>query len=190
VGNSLDASVKMSGDPKLLVKLSTEVNSQEAHAIDIKYHKSCWAKNVTGVLCKSSTNNSLRLEKASKIAAKIKFLMLTEVALNSSQILKMAQLEDAYECICHENNVKSGSISQKSIKELIQREILSAEFHKQSQVNTPEVVSVKQSRDNAIHLSESLKENASSEMKTLYDAALILRRTINRIEPWVFSGSL
>lgn len=81
MGNSLDAAVKKSGDPKPLVKLSTEVNSQEVHAIDIKYHKSCLAKNVTGVLCKSSTNDSLRLEKASKIAAKIKFLMLTEVAL-------------------------------------------------------------------------------------------------------------
>jgi len=75
------------------------------------------------------------LEKASAIAAKIEFLALTEVALNSGQILNMAQLDDAYECIRRENNVKSGSISRKSIKELIQREISSAEFHKQSQVN-------------------------------------------------------
>lgn len=126
----------------------------------------------------------------SEIAAKIEFLTLTEIVLNGGQTVNMAQLEEAYECICCENNVQLGSVSRKSIKELIQRKI-GVEFHKQRQVNKPEVVSVKQSRDGAIQLSiESMNENASSKMKTLYDAALILRNAINKSDPWVFSGSL
>ena len=40
-GNSLDKAVKMLGDEKLLVKLSTAVDSKDGHAIDIKYHKNC-----------------------------------------------------------------------------------------------------------------------------------------------------
>ena len=40
-GSSLDNVVKQSKDPKLLVKLSTSLDSTDAHAIDIKYHKSC-----------------------------------------------------------------------------------------------------------------------------------------------------
>ena len=40
-GSSIDAAVKNLGDPKLLAKLSTTLNSQEAHAIDIRYHKNC-----------------------------------------------------------------------------------------------------------------------------------------------------
>lgn len=189
-GNSLAAAVKRTGDQRLLVKLSTAVDNQDAHAIDMKYHNNCWAKHVTGVLRKSTTNESLG-EKNSEIAAKIEFLTLTEIVLNGGQIVNMAQLEEAYESICRENNVQLGSVSRKSIRELIQREIEGVEFHKQRQVNKPEVVSVKQSRDGAIQLStESMSENASTKMKTLYDAALILRNAINKSDPWFFSGSL
>ena len=147
------------------MKLSTAVDKQDAHAIDIKYHKNCWAKHVTGVLRKSTTNESLG-EKTSEIAAKIEFLTLTKIVLNGRQSVNMAQLEDAYECIRRENNVQLGSVSRKFIKELIQREIEGVECQKQRQVNKPEVVSVKQSRDGAIQLStESMNENASSKMK-------------------------
>ena len=39
-GSSLNAAVKKEGDEKKLhVKLSTAVDSRDAHAIDIKYHK-------------------------------------------------------------------------------------------------------------------------------------------------------
>ena len=42
--------MKKEGDEKLHVKLSTAVDSRDAHAIDIKYHKNCWTKHVTNVL--------------------------------------------------------------------------------------------------------------------------------------------
>ncbi|CAH3182355.1 unnamed protein product [Porites lobata] len=80
-GSSLEAAVKTSGDPKLLVKLSTALDGQDAHAIDVKYHKNCWAKNVTGVLRKSSITEGDG-EETSEIAAKIEFLTMTETALN------------------------------------------------------------------------------------------------------------
>ena len=40
-GSSLDAAVKKEEDEKLHVKLSTAVDSKDAHAIDIKYHQNC-----------------------------------------------------------------------------------------------------------------------------------------------------
>lgn len=36
-GESLQTAVKKLGDPKFLVKLSTAVDSKDAHAIDVKY---------------------------------------------------------------------------------------------------------------------------------------------------------
>lgn len=188
-GSSLEAAVKTSGDPKLLVKLSTALDGQDAHAIDVKYHKNCWAKNVTGVLRKSSITEG-HGEETSEIAAKIEFLTMTETALNSGEIMNMAQLQDAFECICRENNVQSKSWNRKSIKELIQREVEGVEFHKPKRVNESERISVKRCRDSAIHLSESLNETTACEMKTLYDAALILRKAINKSERWIFAGSL
>ncbi|CAH3164810.1 unnamed protein product [Porites lobata] len=59
-GSSLDNAVKQSKDPKLLVKLSTALDSTDAHAIDIKYHKSCWAKHVSGVLRKTIKDDEER----------------------------------------------------------------------------------------------------------------------------------
>lgn len=86
--------------------------------------------------------------------------------------------------------MRSKSWSRKAIKDLIQREIEGVEFHKPKRVNESERVSVKQSRDSAIRLSESLNENAASNMRTLYDAASILRKAINKSERWIFAGSL
>lgn len=57
-GSSLDAAVKKEGDEKLHVKLSTAVDSRDAHAIEIKYHKNCWTKHVTNVLRKHSTTTN------------------------------------------------------------------------------------------------------------------------------------
>ena len=115
---------------------------------------------------------------------------MTETALNSGEIMNMAQLQDAFECICRENNVQSKSWNRKSIKELIQREVEGVEFHKPKRVNESERISVKRCRDSAIHLSESLNKTTACEMKTLYDAALILRKAINKSERWIFAGSL
>ncbi|CAH3136345.1 unnamed protein product, partial [Porites lobata] len=141
-GSSLDNAVKQSKDPKLLVKPSTALDSTDAHAIDIKYHKSCWAKH----------------------------------------------LEQAFDSISNENNSPK-TLSRRSVKELIQKEIKGVEFHKPSRANEPERVSVKQCRDTAIHIVESTADSDES-MKTLFDAASILRKAINRSEKWVFSGSL
>jgi len=61
------------------VKLSTSVDSKDAHAIDIKY-KNCWTKHVTNVLRKPSATTTI--EQASEVAAKIEFVSMTEMALN------------------------------------------------------------------------------------------------------------
>ena len=58
------------------------------------------------------------------------------------------------------------------IKKLIQAEIEDVEFHKPKRVNESERVRIKESRD-AIQLSETANEDCTSNMKTLYDAAVL-----------------
>ena len=90
---------------------------------------------------------------------------MTEIALNNGNVLNMAQLQNAFGTICEENNVSSSSWSRRSVKELIQREIHGVEFHKPTRVNESERVSIKESRDSAIRLSESLNnENATGKI--------------------------
>ena len=80
--------------------------------------------------------------------------------------------------------------SRKAIKKLIQAEIEDVEFHKPKRVNESEMDSIKESRDVAIQLSETANEDCTSNMKTLYDAAVLLRKSINNCKKWVFTGSL
>ena len=187
-GSSLDAAVKKEGDEKLHVKLSTAVDSKDAHAIDIKYHKNCWTKHVTNVLRKPSATSNI--EQASEVAAKIEFVTMTEMALKSGKVMNMSQLQAAFDTISQENSVEGKTCSRKTIKKLIQAEVQGVEFHKPKRVNESERVSIKESRDVAIQLSETVNEDCTSNMKTLYDAAVLLQKAINNCKKWVFTGSL
>ena len=85
----------------------------------------------------------------------------------------MSQLQAEYETISQENNVKAKTCSRKAIMKLVQAEIENVEFHKPKHVNETERVSIKESRDVAIQLSETANEDCTRNMKTLYDAAVL-----------------
>ena len=87
--------------------------------------------------------------------------------------MNMLQLQGAYDTILQENNVKAKTCSRQAIKKLIQSEIEDVEFHKPKRVNESERVSIKELRDVPIQLSETANEDCTSNMKTLYDAAVL-----------------
>ena len=70
-GTSLRGAIELSRNDKLRVKFSTAINTTDAHAIDIKYHKNCWTKNVSNVLRKPLASSSSSSVLAGEIAAKI-----------------------------------------------------------------------------------------------------------------------
>ena len=123
------------------------------------------------MLCKQSTTSNI--EQAIEVAAKIEFVTMAEMALKSAKIMNMLQLQGAYDTISQGNNVKAKTCSRKAIKKLIQSEIEDVEFHKPKRVNESERVSIKELRDVAIQLSETANEDCTSNMKTLYDAAVL-----------------
>ena len=98
---------------------------------------------------------------------------MAEMALKSGKTMNMSQLQAAYDTISQENNVKAKTCSRKAIKKLIQAEIEDVDFHKPKSGNESERVSIKESRDVAIQLSETANEDCMSNMKTLYDAAVL-----------------
>ena len=89
---------------------------------------------------------------------------MAEIALKSVKIINMSQLHAAYDTISQENNVKGKTCSCKAIKKLIQAEIEDVEFHTPKRVNESERVSIKESRDVAIQLSETANEDCTSNM--------------------------
>lgn len=129
--------------------MNTALAANDAHSIDVKYHKNCWSKNVS-VLRKPSTSGETNSISACEIAAKIEFLTMTEIALHNGKIATMSELQSAFESFLEENNVPDASCKRKVLKQLLQKEIPDTEFHKPKRVNEPERVSAKKTRDEAI----------------------------------------
>ena len=77
-GESLRTAIGMSGNDKLSVKLNTSIAPDDAHSIDIKYHKNCWAIHESHVLRKETSESSSE-KLAGKIIAQIEFLTMTEM---------------------------------------------------------------------------------------------------------------
>ena len=106
-GESLRTAIGMSGNDKLSVKLNTSIAPDDAHAIDIKYHKNCWAVHVPHIL-RRETSESSSEKLAGEIAAKIEFLTMTEITLRSGKVVTLSELpEYALESILESNNAKN-----------------------------------------------------------------------------------
>ena len=182
---------------RLRVKLSTAVDLSDDHAIDIKYHKKSWGNNVSTVLRQSSpveigSSNSVESSNVAGIAARIEFLTATEMSLREGHVLTMAELQAEFENILRANGAEKVTCSRKALKELITNAIYDVEFHKPRRVNESERVTIKETRDAAIQASEAVNQgnDINEDMKTLFNAALHLRKSINKSKKWVFDGSL
>lgn len=189
-GNSLRAAIELANNQKLNVKLNTCVDANDAHAIDIKYHKSCWAKNVTGVLRKPIESSCQSKIVNAEVAAKIEFLNMIETELNNGKILTMADLQLAYLEILKANHVPEPTCDRKRLKQMLKSQIADIEFHQAKKVNESDRVTLKKTRDAAVQQSEILDTNdVCEEMSILFNAASILRKHINKSDRWTFTGS-
>ena len=102
----------------------------------------------------------------------------------------MSSLQESFVSILSANNVQSPERNRKKLKQLLQREIPGIEFHRPKRVNESDLVSLKNARDAAIQQVEDKFLDTAADIKTLYDAASVLRKAINKAENWRFTGTL
>ena len=187
-GRFLEQVIEKARSEKLMVKLCTAINLEDALAMKIKNHKCCWAANVTNVLCKETDNPTTEGSTAVDYAAEVEFLSLLDGELMDGNIFSMSVLQNAYQNIMSANNVQDPTYSRKRLKMLIQIQIPDTEFHHPKRVNESERVSSKRARDAAMQLAE--ESSLADDMNLLYKAALVLRNKIELSKPWEFQGSL
>lgn len=99
---------------------------------------------------------------------------------------QLSKLQEGYSSILEANNVENPACRNKVIKQLIQNEIQGTKFQR---VNESERITFKSTRGFAIHVSEDSIDDSDQEMKTLFEAAKFLRRSISQCKNWVFTGS-
>lgn len=184
-GQFIRAAVQITGNERLMTKLSTAINTDDAHAIDIKYHNKCYTTNVRNVLRRSQSSSD---EDSAEIAARLEFLDIIENTLREGKTLNMTELESVYMKVLQENDVANPSCCRKVIKQLLSNKIPDVAFHRPKRKNEPERVTVKQTRDDSILSSETAYSNDSG-MKDVYNAAAVLRKSINKCKNWEFTGT-
>jgi len=174
-GSSLKEAIEKSDDKELKVKLCTAIDDGDAHAIDIKYHKRCWAQHVTNVLRKKTD-----MPETHSAAAEI----LLEGSMPS-----MASLQTAYVSIQMANDVQEPNCDRRQLRQMIESKIPDVEFHKAKRVNESDRVSIKASKDAAISMADDVRKDDNEDMNILYKAAAVLRYAIKKADRWNFSGS-
>lgn len=101
----------------------------------------------------------------------------------------MSDIQVAYDGILKENGIQNKTCSRKLLKQLIEHKIDDVEFHKPKRVNESEKITIKETRDAVIQLLIQ-ESDVKDDIKTLYVAALYLRKAIHKSKKWVFEGSL
>ena len=122
------------------------------------------------------TSESSSAKLAGEIAAQIEFLSMMEMTLRSGKVATMSELQYAFQSILESNNVEDPRGRRKALKQLLLREIPEIESHASKRVNESERVSIKRTREQAIQMAEDQTVNIDADMKTLFDAAAIIRK--------------
>lgn len=187
-GKNLKSAVMASKNEKLIIKLNTAINTEDAHAIDIRYHLLCWTTNVKN-MSRNSCDSDAQVDErnTSNLAADIEFISLLEQELENGNIISMSLLETTYGYIREKNLVANTRTCRKKLKQMISEEIQGVEFHVSSKRNEAEKVSLKRARDRAVNHSKS--EN-DEDMRSLFNAANELRNSVEKAKKWNYNGSL
>ena len=130
-------------------------------------------------------------ETADEVAADIEFISLVEETSLDGMVLSMADSHATYINIRTSNCVRHPDCSRKKVKMLIEAEIPDVDFHASKQKNVSQKLSIKGVRDVAMQNKfDSQMNTVAADMKTLFDASIILRTLIKKTESWKFCGSL
>ena len=179
--------VCLSGNEKWLVKLSSAVNSEDVAAIDTCCHRGCWLTNVVNSLKKheiSQISLSQNVHPA-EVAAEIEFECVIRYHREIETILNTSDVQSIYQNIRNEFNLQNPDISRKAIKSFLQSKFPDIEFHTPKQQNKPQFITFKETRDEAVdHFEE--EKIIPKEMKHVYEAASVLRKSILNAPKWIF----
>lgn len=195
-GRNLREAIELRNDDKLRVRLSEAIDSNDAHAIDVLYHRKCWTQHVTNILRshmqKLDENSSSEQRCVSSIAAEVEFINIVEEKLSEGKVYAIDVLEETYKSICASHNVLGLAMSRKQLKVFIETELSDKEieFSRPRQRNRSERVSMKCTREVLLAEAESYGDQKMRELNVLFQAANIIRSIVLESKPWHFDGSV
>jgi len=176
---------------KARIKLSAAITKDDARAIDVKYHLSCWVHNVQRGATSSSEDKAYTQHEANvgKVVSDIEFVSLVCTLLQAGEVVTMTDLKSAYSNMLESNGVYMKP-STRDIKEKITSHIDDVHFMKSKRRNESDRVFTTAVRDAAVE--DAMAKTTESDIRQLFESASVLRAAITaqNKNPWEFRGEL
>ena len=190
-GKQLQKAVDESKNQTWKVQLSATITKDDARAIDVKYHLSCWVHNVQRGATSSSEDKAYTQQEANvgKVVSDIEFVSLVRTLLQAGEVVTMTDLKSAYSNMLESNGVHMKP-STRDIKEKITSHIDDVHFMKSKRRNESDRVFTTAVRDAAME--DAMAKTTESDIRQLFESASVLRAAITaqNKHPWEFKGEL
>ena len=190
-GKRLQSLIQNSLRSELKVRLNTAINTIDARAIDVKYHKNCFKEELRkqqhliepkGVKRKDENigktdNKGNNIEKI----VEIEIINAVENEIRNGVILSMNDIKTAFDDILDSYDVAQlkdeRKFSKRSLKEIISKNISHAIFTPQSNPNLPHLLHSNEVETKIVE--DAIKYQTTNDgMKTILEAAKLLRSSI------------
>ncbi len=186
-GKELRRALEISQDQVLTTRLNNAIPPSDAHAIDVRYHKLCWARHVFHVLRDDACNQAKSTKTAlpMQIPCLIELINLVDFQTQNKAYLPMDIVETTYISMLggiDEAKKHTPTLTRQWLKDQILSELPTVKSVRQKDRRKPSILYCPEAcEEDMIH--SSLKQNVASEMENtvmIHKTAKLVRKSITK----------
>ncbi|KAL8597167.1 hypothetical protein ACOMHN_050503 [Nucella lapillus] len=181
-GKTLKNAVERSRNHALKTRLSTSISEEDAHAIDVRYHKDCWRTHVFHVLREPSAGMGTSTSQGTVLqrACLLELLNLIDVETENQAYLSMDDIETRYVNMLGSETLENHvpAFNRKWLKERILTDLPHLKSIRQKDRRKSAVIYSPEACDEEMVHDAMTADDDEKNMKTIYKAAQVIRKSI------------
>lgn len=178
-GKDLKDAVERSHNTALKTRLNTCISPGDAHAIDVKYHKSCWRENVFHALRETTTSKTAE-EPFLQRSSLLELINLIDVETRNQAYLHMDDIETTYLNLIGSEVLETHkpAFSRKWLKERILTDLPHLVSVRPNRKKTAVLYSPDACEEDMVTTTMTAGKEEENSMRTIYKAAQVIRKSI------------
>ena len=189
-GKELRRAVEISKDPVLTTRLNTAISPSDAHAIDARYHKTCWTRHVFHVLRDDTRNQSQPTPTTlpMQVPCLIELINLVDIQTQDKAYLPMDVIENTYISMLggsDEAQKHTPTLTRQWLKDKILSELPTVKSTRQKDRRKPSVLYCPEACEEEMVNSSLTNNDGNNEMKNtmmIHKAAKLVRDSIIKFD--------
>jgi len=177
-GKTLKNAVERSRNPALKTRLSTSISEEDAHAIDVRYHKDCWRTHVFHVLREPSAGRGTSTSQGTVLqrACLLELVNLIDVETENQAYLSMDDIETTYVNMLGSETLENHvpAFNRKWLKERILTDLPHLKSIRQKDRRKSAVIYSPEACDEEMVHDAMTADDDEKNMKTIYKAAQVI----------------